>query len=148
MSKKPQPEPSKIVGTIGDPPEPVTPENPLSGLEIDVLRNWLENSPPLQKRYVASPANRSNLENAARLAVRAAWEQEMQLRANGLTLDQAREHTRPPMWTPPTWNQIATLPPPSPEAPPLAASPSTTPPPSPAGDGPPSSTTTLPPSDS
>ena len=93
----------RVVWQEGDRPEPVSPEDPLSGMEVVVLQNWLENSPDLRRRYQQSPTQRLDIENAARLAYFAAWSQALQLRASGLTLEEAQEHTRPALWTPPTW---------------------------------------------
>lgn len=112
----PKPRPSNVLWTEGQQPEPVTPENPLVGLETTVLKNWLENSPELQGQYQASPENRLDLENAVRLSVESAFGKELQLRAQGLTPEQAEEETRPAMWTPPTWPKIQTSPQPSPAA--------------------------------
>jgi hypothetical protein len=99
MPRKPKP-----LGTIpNDPPEPVTPENPLVGLETLVLKTWLENSPSLRRQYNRSLANRLDVENAVRLRVEATFQQELELRCDGMTQEQAEEFTRPAMWTPPTW---------------------------------------------
>jgi len=136
-----QPNPSSVVSTEGQQPEPVTSESPLVGLETLVLKTWLENSPDLRKRYRQSPANRSDLENAVRLKVDQTFQDELNLRADGMTQEQAEEFTRPAMWTPPTWPTMPTSPP-DPEAKLLGTSSSTASPRSPKPGGPPSSTTT------
>ena len=81
----------------------MSPENPLVGLETSVLRNWLENSPSLRRRYDQNPAQRLDLENAVRVRVDQAYADELELRAQGMSQHEAQEFTRPSMWTPPTW---------------------------------------------
>src|SRR5438874_11433974 len=93
---------SGVVYTEGDHPDPVTPENPLVGLETLVLKVWLENSRVLRKAYRLVP-NRTVIENAAREAVFNAIVSEMRYQAQGLTFEQAQELTRPAMWTAPIW---------------------------------------------
>jgi hypothetical protein len=122
-----KPNPSTVLYDPNAPPELVTPENPLVGLETRVLKTWLENSTQLQKRYRQSPANRLDLENEVRRRVNLAFGQELVLRAQGKTPEEAEEFTRPPMWTPPIWPQIQPSPSPKPAAKPLDTSSSTTP---------------------
>ena len=43
------PRPSNVLWREGDRPEPVTPANPLVGIEVKVLQAWLESSPRLQR---------------------------------------------------------------------------------------------------
>jgi hypothetical protein len=121
--------PNPTIWTEGDLPEPVSPDHPLVGLERRVLQTWLDNSPSLAKAYQMSPQHRSDLENAVRLRVDAAFTKELQLRAapSNLTVEQAQEQTRPAMWTPPIWPTTPPSPPRTPAANPLADSPSTTP---------------------
>ena len=92
-----------VVWTEGEPVEPVTPENPLVGLEALVLKTWLENSSRLRQAYRVSLANRRDIENAVRLRVADALDQEVVLRAQSMTLEEAQSLTRPAMWTPPRW---------------------------------------------
>ena len=127
MPSNPNP-PSNLVWTEGQSPNPVTPEHPLVGLETLVLQTWLDNSPPLRQQYEASPANRVSLENAVRGRVEATFAEELKLRTQGLSQEQAEEFTRPAMWTPPTWHPTPTSHPPKPEANPPDISSSTTPP--------------------
>jgi len=108
--------PSKTIWTEGQPSEPVTPENPLVGLEMRVLRSWLENSPSNRRQYLRGPAYRRDLENAVRQRVDQTFAEELQLRAQGKTQAEAEEFTRPSMWTPPTWPTTPTSPPPKPAA--------------------------------
>jgi len=105
MSKS-KPKPSPTVYDPNSPPEEVTPENPLFGLETRVLKTWLENSPSLRRHYHQSPEKKLDLENAVRQSVNLAFGQELLLRAQGKTQEEAEEQTRPLMWTPPTWPTI------------------------------------------
>lgn len=139
--------PKQVVWTEGEVPTPVTPEHPLVGLETRVLQTWLENSPALKAQYEASPRNRASLENAVRLKLGETFAEELKLRAQGMTQEQAEEFTRPAMWTPPTWHPTPPLPAPRPEENPPDISSSTTPAVSPTEDGLPNSTITSPPSD-
>lgn len=86
--------------TEGETPEPVTEENPLAGLELDVLRIWKENSRKIRALH-RSPGGRADVEAAVRAAVREAHVEEMRLRAQGMAMHEAQEFTRPSMWTPP-----------------------------------------------
>lgn len=86
---------------------PVSPTNPLVGLEQTVLKMWLE-SPELAEAYKNQPASRSALERAARARVEQARVQELQLRAEGMSLEEAQSISRPPMWTPPTLPKTTT----------------------------------------
>ena len=86
---------------------PVSPTSPLVGLEQTVLSMWLE-SPHLAEAYKSQPASRSALERAARARVEQARVQELQLRAEGLSLEEAQSISRPPMWTPPTLHPTTT----------------------------------------
>jgi hypothetical protein len=108
-----------VVHTQGDQPDPVTPDNPLVGLETQVLQVWLQASPALERAY-QHPPNRPVLENAVRAAVEQARVAELKYRAEGSTLEQAQELTRPAMWTPPTRLKIRT---PSPTRTPAAKRP-------------------------
>ncbi len=83
-------------------PEPVSPTAPFEGLETKVLRIWLETSPSVRKAH-KNPTSSNQVENAVRLAVHAALLEELTLRSQGMTPEDARELTRPAMWTPPTW---------------------------------------------
>ncbi len=112
---------SNVLWTEGDRPDPVTPENPLEGLELQVLQTWLRNSRELWTAYQV-PANRKATEEAVREAVDQQRVQELTYRAEGLTFDQARELTTPRMWTPPTWPSLTSKPSPTPAAKPLAGS--------------------------
>jgi hypothetical protein len=56
----------KVVWTEGDEPDPVTPENPLEGLELEVLRIWKENSGNVRAAHKKDPGR---VENAVRRAV-------------------------------------------------------------------------------
>jgi hypothetical protein len=87
----------------GELPPLVNPQHPLAGLEQQVLLRWLEASDRLNRAYRRNPKNRHDLETAARWAVWEAFAQELNLRSQGLTIEQAMEQTRPTMWTPPTW---------------------------------------------
>ena len=89
--------------TEGEPIEPVTAENPLVGLETLVLNTWLENDARLRKACRASVANRRDIENAVRLSVATALDEELVLRAQGMSVEEAQSITRPAMWTPPRW---------------------------------------------
>jgi hypothetical protein len=93
-----------VLFTEGQKPKPVSVRNPLVGLEEQVLDVWLRNSPSLRVRYRKSAQHRDNIENAARLAVWEAFAQELDLRSQGLSPEEAQEFTRPAMWTPPTWS--------------------------------------------
>jgi hypothetical protein len=95
--------PSSVVWDPSRPIERVDSKNPLVGLETRVLQVWLENSPSLRRQYARSPAHRLDVENAVRVSVATAFGQELELRARGLSQEQAEEFTRPAMWTPPTW---------------------------------------------
>jgi diguanylate cyclase (GGDEF)-like protein len=64
---------------------------------------WLENSPILERQYQQSPQTEATSKTLVRLRVHQAFAEELQLRAQGWTVEQAQEVTRPPMWTPPTW---------------------------------------------
>lgn len=97
------PRPSNVLWQEGDQPEPVTPENPLVGIEELVLKAWLESSPRLQKAYRLSPRNKHALENLVRVRVEEERVAALHLRAQGMTFEQAEEVTKPAMWTPPTW---------------------------------------------
>jgi hypothetical protein len=97
---------SDVVWQEGDAVEPVTPDNPLGGLETLVLRTWLDNSPMLKKAYRVSLSNRADVENAVRLSVAAALDQELVLRAQGMSQEEAESLTRPAMWTPPAWPAV------------------------------------------
>ena len=123
------------------PPEPVSPENPLVGLEVLVLKAWLENSRRL-RRAAQQPFNRHRIESAVRGAVEAQRVAELQARAAGLSLEQAKDLTAPAMWTPPTWPLTPSKATPTLAAKPHAGSASTRPTPSPKGDGRGSSMTT------
>jgi hypothetical protein len=71
------------------------------GLEERVLENWLANSPGLKRQH-QSKAGRKQVENAVRTAVFGALVANLDLRAQGLPIEQAMELTQPAMWTPPT----------------------------------------------
>ena len=144
----PENPPPNTVWTSEQRPKPVTPENPLAGLETSVLKIWLANSRRLKKAYQASDANRQRIESEVRESVETAYRQELLMRAQGLSQEEAEEFTRPAMWTPPMWNPTPTSPAPTPAVKPLATSSSTEPPTLPPADGAPNSTTALPPSDS
>lgn len=88
----------KTIHVVGTPSEPVT-KTPLEGIETEVLRVWLEHSPPTRRAHRANPRD---VEQAVRNAVNAAHEHELLLRAQGLPLHEAREQAAPLMWTPPT----------------------------------------------
>jgi hypothetical protein len=118
-----QPNPKReVLWREGDPPEPVTPSNPLVGLELQVLKVWLENSPKLRKAYHLSERNKRVIQNAVRQAVERQRGEELGHRADGLSFDQAQELTNPAMWTPPTWPIAKKSPPPTPAAKPHAGS--------------------------
>jgi hypothetical protein len=87
-----------VIGTLEDQSEPVTPDNPLVGLETEVLKVWLENSPALTRLHKTDPLR---VETAVRQAVDAALDQELMLRAQGLPIHEAQEQTRPVIWKPP-----------------------------------------------
>lgn len=95
--------PVAVIYEEGQLPDPVSPDNPLAGLEFTVLETWLRCSPRLRAAYRRNGSNRRLLENAARLSVWEALTQELAYRAEGWTLEQAQELTRPAMWTPPRW---------------------------------------------
>ena len=80
------------------------------GLETLVLKTWLENSRSLRRHYNQSPEKKLDLENEVRRRVNLALGQELELRAEAKTREEAREFTRPAMWTPPTWPMIASSP--------------------------------------
>jgi hypothetical protein len=84
MSSSPN-RPSNVLWQEGDEPEPVTPDNPLAGIEVLVLKAWLESSPRLRKAYDKSPQNKHVLESAVRGRVFEEWEASLKLRAEGLT---------------------------------------------------------------
>jgi hypothetical protein len=86
----------------------VSKKNPLVGLESIVLRTWLDNSPQLQRLYDESPEHRTSLQNAVRARVDHTFAEELRLRAQGLSHEQAEEFTRPSMWAPPTWPRTPT----------------------------------------
>lgn len=90
-----------VIYTEGDEPDPVTPEDPLEGIEVRVLKVWLANSPALRKTYKGTPKARLEVEKAVRLAVFRAHIESLTLRAQGKTWYEAEEITAPPMWTPP-----------------------------------------------
>ena len=92
-----------VVWSVDQQPDPVTPENPLVGLETLVLKMWLQSSPRLERQYQRSSAHRNDLENAVRLRVDATFKQELELRSQGMAQNEAEEFTRPAMWAPPTW---------------------------------------------
>lgn len=95
-----------VVWQEGSDPPPVSPTHPLVGLELQVLQTWLENSRPLRASY-RTPEGCRHLESAAREAVESARAEELRLRGQGASLEEAQSLTRPAMWTPPT------LPPPT-----------------------------------
>jgi hypothetical protein len=114
--------PSNVLWREGQPPEPVTPSNPLVGIELLVLKAWLESSPRLRQAYHSSPRKKHGLESAVRAVVEEQRVAELKARASGLTLEQAQELTKPAMWTPPTWPIRKTSPTPTPAAKPTAGS--------------------------
>jgi hypothetical protein len=93
--------PSMLIMSEGDVPNLVSQDDPLVGLETRVLTVWLENSPSLRRLYGSGQPGREDVENAVRPAVHQAHYQELSLRAQGMTIEQAQEFTRPAMWTPP-----------------------------------------------
>lgn len=93
-----------MVWQESEPIEPVTPENPLVGLETLVLRTWLETSSQLRKAYSKSAAHRGDIENAVRLRVASTLGQELVLRAQGMAQEEAESLTRPEMWAPARWS--------------------------------------------
>jgi hypothetical protein len=93
-------EPATDPNVISTDLPPVSPEAPLEGLETDVLRVWMENSSNVRKMYQLDP---QRVEQAVRDAVQRALVQELDLRAQGLRPHEVEEHTRPAMWTPPTF---------------------------------------------
>jgi hypothetical protein len=93
---------NNVLWQPGQPRELVTPDNPLVGLEVQVLQAWLENSPTLAKAYKDNPKHRKALEQLARDRVEEARVKELQMRASGASLEEAHAESRPPMWTPPT----------------------------------------------
>lgn len=95
--------PANVLWQEGDKPEPVTPFNPLVGIEVQVLKVWLENSTRLKKAYHCSPRNKRAIENLVRTRVHEEFLAALHLRARGMTVEQAEEVTKPVMWTPPTW---------------------------------------------
>lgn len=103
-------QPRPIVYRDGDRPPAVNKAHPLVGLEQRVLIRWLESSPRLKAAYLQNPRNQHDLETAARAAVHEAFARELELRSQGMTLEQAMEQTRPAMWTPPSWHPKATRP--------------------------------------
>jgi hypothetical protein len=105
-----EPRASNVLWREGDPPEPVTANNPLVGLETLVLKAWLESSPRLQKAYHQSGRNRHVLESLVRHKVEAQRVAELKARANGLSLEAAQALTKPAMWIPPTWPTTSTSP--------------------------------------
>jgi hypothetical protein len=116
----------RTIWTEGESSPPVSPDNPLVGLETRVLRMWLDQSPTLARLYRKSPQHQNDLENAVRLKVDQTLAEELQLRAQGLSAPDARELTRPSMWIPPTWPTTPPSPAPSPAAPLPDATPSPT----------------------
>lgn len=99
--------PSNVLWQEGDPPEPVTPDNPLIGIETKVLKAWLESSPRLRKAYYQNKTNRHGLESLVRAKVEEQRVAELKLRAQGLTFEQAQELTKAAMWAPPRWPTVA-----------------------------------------
>ena len=89
----------------GQPSDPVTSENPLQGLELQVLKVWLQNSLDLRRLH-QTPAGRPKVERAVRAAVDGAHEAELLYRGQGMPYEQATELTAPSMWTPPTMSTI------------------------------------------
>jgi len=116
------PPPSNVLWTEGDPIDPVTTSNPLAGIEVTVLKAWLESSPRLRKAYYQSPKNRHVLESLVWEKVEEQRVAELKARASGLTLEQAEERTKPAMWTPPTWPTTPMSPTRTPAAKPPAGS--------------------------
>jgi hypothetical protein len=101
-----------VIWQEGDQPDPVTPQDPLQGFELRVLRTWLENSPYLRALYRRGrPAQTLALQNAARRAVFNQGVQQLGLRADGLSVHEAQEKTAPALWTPPTVSAIRKWPP-------------------------------------
>lgn len=82
-----------------DNPEPVTPENPLEGLETEVLKVWSQ-TPAVKKAHQQNP---QMVETAVRQAVFDALAEEARLRADGKAPHEAQEFTRPAMWKAPTF---------------------------------------------
>ena len=80
--------------------EPVSPEHPLLPIERQVLAVWKQERPSLAKAH-ADPKQRHKLETMVRLAVDEMIGMYQQLRADGMTVEQAMEIAQPPMWTPP-----------------------------------------------
>lgn len=80
--------------------DPVSPAHPLLPMELKVLEHWKAESPALVKAH-RDPKQRLKLETLVRLKVHQALKDELTLRANGATMDEAMELTHPAMWTPP-----------------------------------------------
>lgn len=83
--------------------KPVSQADPLEGIEKQVLRTWLDNSPSLRKAYRSNPEDRAKIENLVRLRYVEKVEAELDLRAQGLSQWEADDQTAAIMWTPPTW---------------------------------------------
>jgi hypothetical protein len=90
-------DPNRVSWTDSDRPTPVSSANPLVGLETSVLKTWLGNSRPLRQAHASNPTNRLLIESAVRQAVFDPHVAEMKYRAEGLSLEQAQELTRPSM---------------------------------------------------
>jgi hypothetical protein len=99
---------ARTVAELGIHQHDANSEHPQVGLETLVLKVWLENSPPLRRAFKESPRNRGRVKNAVRLAVDEAFALKLDNRSQGLTPEEARELTRPAMWTPPTWPSLTT----------------------------------------
>ena len=70
----------------------------LKGVETQVLQAWLENSQQIRAAHMKNPVD---VEQAVRIAVDAAHELELTLRAGGWAPRQSREIAHRTMWIPP-----------------------------------------------
>lgn len=84
----------------GDRPPKVTAEDPLAGMEIEVLETWTEESQEV-RNLMQTDHGRRMVENAVRLRVFEALAEELKLRSKGAKTLDAQEQTRPGMLTPP-----------------------------------------------
>jgi hypothetical protein len=80
-----------------DPSVRMTP-TALKGVETQVLQVWLENSQQIRAAHRNNPLD---VEQAVRIAVDAAHELELTLRAGGWAPRQSKEIAHRSMWTPP-----------------------------------------------
>lgn len=87
-----------------DEPQPVTAENPLQGLETEVLKVWKQ-TPNVAKALQENP---TSVHSAVRRAVFDALRQEAEYRAQGLNQQEAQEFTRPAMWKAPAFPPTST----------------------------------------